>query len=235
MNRFYNHSHFPCALPLPSQGVTGPTGPQGIQGVQGPTGPQGVQGIQGPTGPQGVQGIQGPTGPQGVQGIQGPTGPQGVQGVQGPTGITGPITVANNAFIFRNTGGTLNINDRVSFDQPRVGTGTDILFTPPSSNITLMNGHLYLVNYQVTGNVSQTNSAFDISLLLNNIEIPGSRIGSLAGNTPQTSGIVKGTIIVDTRPFSSVATLQMQILNNSITLPTTTNYANAQITIVELI
>ncbi|MEK4503561.1 hypothetical protein [Bacillus sp. FSL R12-0069] len=89
MNRFYNHSQFPCAFPLPSQGVTGPTGPTGAQGVQGPTGPTGAQGVQGPTGPTGAQGVQGPTGPTGAQGVQGPTGPTGAQGVQGPTGPTG--------------------------------------------------------------------------------------------------------------------------------------------------
>lgn len=56
MNHFYKHSHFPCALPIPSQGPTGSTGQQGVQGIQGPTGPQGVQGIPGPTGPQGATG-----------------------------------------------------------------------------------------------------------------------------------------------------------------------------------
>ena len=80
-------------------GVTGPTGPQGI-GVTGPTGPTGPQGIgvtgpTGPTGPQGI-GVTGPTGPTGSPGISitgptGPIGPTGATGPIGPTGATGTV------------------------------------------------------------------------------------------------------------------------------------------------
>ena len=56
--RFYGISH---AL----QGVTGPSGAQGVPGV---TGASGVQGVPGVTGPSGAQGVQGVTGPSGVQG-----------------------------------------------------------------------------------------------------------------------------------------------------------------------
>ena len=49
------------------------------------------QGITGPTGSQGIQGITGPTGPQGITGPTGPTGPQGIQGNTGAIGATGPV------------------------------------------------------------------------------------------------------------------------------------------------
>ncbi|MED2996219.1 collagen-like protein, partial [Bacillus tropicus] len=68
MNRFYNHSHFPCAFPIPSQGVTGPTGDPGPQGIQGESGVTGPTGDPGPQGIQGEPGVTGPTGDPGPQG-----------------------------------------------------------------------------------------------------------------------------------------------------------------------
>ena len=64
------------------------TGPQGIQGIQG------VRGLQGIAGPTGLQGLIGPQGVAGSVGPAGPTGPQGPIGIQGvpgtPGGPTGP-------------------------------------------------------------------------------------------------------------------------------------------------
>ena len=94
-------------------GVTGPTGPQGI-GVTGPTGPTGPQGIgvtgpTGPTGPQGI-GVTGPTGPTGSPGISitgptGPIGPTGATGPIGPTGATGTVEPnPYNLYVLSNAG-----------------------------------------------------------------------------------------------------------------------------------
>ena len=81
-----------------AQGLTGPTGPQGVKGdtgLKGPIGPQGLKGdtgATGPTGPQGAAGTRGavgPVGPTGATGGIGATGPTGATGPKGPTGATG--------------------------------------------------------------------------------------------------------------------------------------------------
>jgi hypothetical protein len=71
------------------QGVTGPSGIQGIQGITGPSGIQGGQGDTGVTGPSGLQGVTGPSGVQGIQGVTGPSGTIGIDGITGATGLQG--------------------------------------------------------------------------------------------------------------------------------------------------
>ena len=79
-----------------AQGLTGPTGPQGVKGdtgVKGPTGPAGAPGSVGsigPTGPQGAAGARGSVGPVGPTGATGNTGATGPKGPTGPTGSMGP-------------------------------------------------------------------------------------------------------------------------------------------------
>jgi hypothetical protein len=70
-------------------GLTGPSGAQGIQGLPGATGPAGAQGIQGVAGPTGPIGLTGPAGTNGAVGATGPAGPQGIQGLPGPSGASG--------------------------------------------------------------------------------------------------------------------------------------------------
>src|ERR1700674_623719 len=50
----------------------------------------GVEGPSGPQGPKGMQGPQGPTGTAGQMGPQGPVGPGGDIGMPGNVGATGP-------------------------------------------------------------------------------------------------------------------------------------------------
>ncbi|MEK4676378.1 MULTISPECIES: collagen-like repeat preface domain-containing protein [Bacillus] len=232
----------------PSTGVTGPTGPQGIQGPAGPQGPQGLQGVQGPEGPegdqgpQGIQGLQGPQGPQGVQGVEGDngaTGPAGPTGATGSTGATGPTGAQdggtlNNAFITRTSTATLPANTPVVYENLLAISGTDIQFTPPSSDIILASGQLYLVNYQLTGRVSP---GFDIALFLNNAVIDGTRIGTQSSAT--AGNIASGTAIVDTRIFN-VPTILTLKATTTVTLPAAfpagdPSYANTQITILGLL
>jgi hypothetical protein len=70
-------------------GLTGPSGAQGIQGLPGATGPAGAQGIQGVAGPTGPIGLTGPAGTNGAVGATGPAGAQGIQGLPGPSGASG--------------------------------------------------------------------------------------------------------------------------------------------------
>ncbi|KXY84885.1 hypothetical protein AT270_01125 [Bacillus cereus] len=207
MNRFYNHSHFPCALPLPSQGVTGPTGPQGAQGMQGPTGPQGAQGMQGPTGPQGAQGMQGPTGPtgptgpQGTQGIQGdmgpqgPTGPQGIQGIQGPMGPQGPTgsQIVNFANISQTVAITSHpVNTAVPLNTNSTLVGTSISHASGSGNITLQPGN-YWIEY--SGTIDPDTNLYGFLLRFAGNEVAGSRsrlFDIIAGQTTSVDWPISG-------------------------------------------
>src|SRR5215831_14070555 len=67
----------------PTQGPTGPAGPQGSQGPIGATGPAGPPGPMGATGPAGSPGPMGATGPAGSQGPPGPMGATGPAGSPG--------------------------------------------------------------------------------------------------------------------------------------------------------
>jgi uncharacterized protein (TIGR02145 family) len=85
-------------------GLTGPSGAQGIQGLPGATGPAGAQGIQGVAGPTGPIGLTGPAGTNGAVGATGPAGAQGIQGLpgtngtNGAVGATGPAGANGNGF-----------------------------------------------------------------------------------------------------------------------------------------
>ena len=145
------------------QGITGPTGSQGIQGITGPTGPQGITGPTGPTGDIGPQGITGPTGPTGPQGIQGNTGAIGATGPVGDyvisiNGLTGNITnvaflnVANTftspqTFSSGLTGSKLNV-----VDQAIIGNSITIPFQSVGNTAQRMNIGVY-------GTVSETTSS----------------------------------------------------------------------------
>ena len=80
---------------IPSQVLTGATGPQGDTGLTGSTGATGIQGDIGPdgasgaTGPQGDIGLTGSTGATGIQGDTGLTGSTGATGIQGDIGPDG--------------------------------------------------------------------------------------------------------------------------------------------------
>ncbi|MEK4418437.1 hypothetical protein [Bacillus sp. FSL K6-0268] len=152
----------------------------------------------------------------------------------GPTGPAGPQDsgTLNNAFITRASAATLAANTPVVYENLLIISGTDIQFTPPSDNIILDSGQLYLVNYQLTG---IANGFFDIALFLNDAEVSGTRIGTQSTTT--TGNIASGTAIIDTRPFS-VPTILTLKATTAVKLPTATgdpSYANTQITIIGLL
>lgn len=80
-------------IPVPKDGLIGPTGARGVQGLQGLTGLQGPKGTEGKTGLRGLDGLQGLQGERGLQGLTGLTGDAGkagLQGAKGDRGLNGP-------------------------------------------------------------------------------------------------------------------------------------------------
>ncbi|PEQ00284.1 collagen-like protein [Bacillus toyonensis] len=165
MNHFYNNSHFPCAFPIPSQGPTGNTGPQGLQGIQGPTGPQGLQGIQGPTGSQGLQGIQGPTGTQGI-----------IQGA---------------AYFYSFSTERINVNDVIPLTLSGPTNGNNIFL---NNNTVTINPGFYQINYFFSGDAEGGNEIIAIGLSLNNTIIPNSKISFSTHATSGVSTILSPTL-----------------------------------------
>ncbi|MDQ0416192.1 hypothetical protein J2Z48_000350, partial [Croceifilum oryzae] len=163
-------------------GATGPTGPTGADGVTGATGPTGADGVTGATGPTGADGVTGATGPTGADGVTGATGPTGPTGADGVTGATGPTGAVNtsNMLIARSTGitgvtGTSASPVAIPLTTVLVNNGgADITFTPTSTDITLTNGHVYLVSYSVFVRPTTTPGAISVALRLNNIVQSGS-------------------------------------------------------------
>ena len=155
-----------CPPPCPSQGITGPTGPQGPRGATGPTGPQGPAGATGPTGPQGPAGATGPTGLQGPRGAAGPTGPAG-------EALSSEVMDAYSTPPQPGSSGAPLI-----FDRNAVTYGTAIVHTPGSAVFSIRDTGLYYTAFH--GVVSPVSGAvFPLSLLLY-LQVQGSE-------TPGTS------------------------------------------------
>ena len=139
-----------CPPPCPSQGITGPTGPQGPQGATGPQGPRGPQGITGPQGPQGPQGI---TGPQGPRGATGPMGPAGTGG------LSAEVMDAYSTPPQPGSSGTPLI-----FDRNAVTYGTAITHTPGSATFTIQGAGLYYAAFHGAA-APASGSVFPLSVL----------------------------------------------------------------------
>lgn len=157
-----------CKRKLISQGIVGPTGPQGpatiaIGNVT--TGDAGTEASvtnsgtlenvildftipRGNTGEQGEQGEQGPTGPIGPQGLQGPAG------IQGPTGPTGPA-FSTYGRKYNTTTTTLSLEANISQNIPLGSTGpTNNITTNTQNALTITETGVYQVDYYFSGSSS---------------------------------------------------------------------------------
>jgi len=140
---------------LPSQGITGTQGFQGITGEKGETGAQGFQGVTGEKGETGAQGFQGVTGEKGLDGL---TGPQGLQGITGEKGVTGPQGLPGQMTnLTVGYGPNKNLNDAIAL-YPNINniifdSGADFSVTNDSSTafISLNSTFKY---WEVNGNTA---------------------------------------------------------------------------------
>jgi BclA C-terminal domain/Collagen triple helix repeat (20 copies) len=167
-------------------GTTGPQGAVGTLGAAGPQGPQGVLGSQGVAGPQGAVGSQGATGPQGSQGVAGPQGAVGSQGVvgsqgtAGSQGATGAAGQPNYCYVYNVIPQTVPIGSPVVFDSN--GPLAGFVHSPFASAITVLNSGTYLIDFSVSGTVTNQFALFD-----NGSPVAASIYGSGAG-TQQNNG-----------------------------------------------
>ncbi|WP_309137873.1 collagen-like protein [Paenibacillus sp. SC116] len=240
-----------CPRPKIKVNVVAPAvpGPPGATGPQGPAGPQGVQGVQGPPGATGAQGIQGPSGATGAQGVQGPPGATGAQGIQGPPGATGvpgpPGGIATFAFLCSSLEQTIAAapapgaqGGAVQFELANAIT-TGVTFTPPS-DITIVQGGIYLITWEVFPNPG--NSAFALFADPDGggpapaVRVGCSNYGSSAGNQPYTGQVVTplsaGTVLTLNRiDTTGTVTLLNNIGGGAVATPVT----SASITILKLV
>ncbi len=185
--------------PTGPQGEIGPQGPIGIQGPVGPTGPQGEIGPQGNIGPQGSIGIQGPVGPTGPQGeigpqgpigIQGPIGPTGPQGEIGPTGATGPTASLSNsyAYFYDPFRTRLIANTGV----PLVYSNGNLLSITLFSEDTLLflESGVYVVDcYFIFYNIS-SNQSLSLALFVDGVQSPGTTLYISPSNISSSASVI---------------------------------------------
>lgn len=151
-----------------------------------------------------------------------PAGATGATGATGSTGTTPTLNYlqANTATAFGVPVGGVN----ATFTTTTAISGTDITFTPPSSNITLAAGHTYQVCTSA-GATIPANSGLSSSLKLNGVIVPGSFISTTNSGTLATGGNLASCTIV-TGPGT------LNVLFNSQGNASTIN--NANINVVEV-
>lgn len=178
-------------------GATGPiglTGPTGLTGAAGADGQQGPAGAPGAAGAAGAAGEQGPQGPEGPAGPDGPAGPQGVAGPQGSTGPAGPAGPTGAA-------GPAGADGVDGTGPAWLDTGDATVFTASDTHtlagVTLPAG-TYVLNASVFVNDA----------------IPFETVATI-----QCSLIVAGDDQVLTPSFPTVASPQVQLIQDMVTLP----------------
>lgn len=154
-----------------SPGAPGPEGPLGIAGPLGEQGVQGPPGLPGEEGPIGIQGIQGIQGAIGTVGAPGPDGPPGPPGPPGEQGFT-DLLVAEYNLVTSFAGGGAGGNSGFVVEDPPAPLGF-----PPTLRLTYPQPCYSCLT--LTGR--NTGGAGSVSILINGVEVPGSRSPIQAG------------------------------------------------------
>ena len=168
-------------------GPTGEMGPTGYTGDTGPTGemgPTGYTGDMGPTGYTGEIGHTGDTGPTGEMGPTGPTGEVGYTGEVGPTGATGPVFSQTFLHLDRQSDQTLLAEDNVIFDTVALKYGDCDTFINSSDLLFWTSGY-----YHVYFNIYHQEPC-QFTIFLNNLEYPGTIVGSPTGSSQNSSSAI---------------------------------------------
>lgn len=148
---------------IPTPGMLGPIGPQGLAGQMGPAG---------------KQGSLGPAGAIGIPGIQGPAGPQG--------GCCSPSSIFANVFTL--TDQVILPNEPILFENVSAQTSFfDLSLTSINGKIIALKSGIYLVSWNFNG---QLNNAFTSPVpawslgIAQNGNILPSSVSAAFSNTP---------------------------------------------------
>ncbi|PFK64537.1 collagen-like protein, partial [Priestia megaterium] len=126
----------------------------------------------------------------------------GVTGVTGTTGATGTVTTAYG-YVFNTGTQTVNANADVVFNTTGPLAG-GVSFTAPST-ITVTNGGVYQVMYEIVLLISGGNTAAAYALRLNNVNQTSTTYGLISANA--LSPILVGTAIL-TIPSGATLTIR---------------------------
>lgn len=189
-------------------GATGPTGATGVTGVTGATGPTGATGVTGATGPTGgtgstgATGAIGPTGPTGATGATGAPGQTGATGARGPTGATGTLASAYG-YVYNTGAQTVAANGNVTFNAngPLFG---GVTHTPGSATVTVANGGVYWVSFEVNVLIAGGNTSLAYAIALNGTPQPSTVHGQVGGTT-NTTRIAPGSVLLTIPNGSTIA------------------------------
>ncbi len=175
-----------------------------VTGARGPAGAVGAAGRDGATGATGAAGPAGPAGPTGAAGAAGATGPAGTAGIPGATGPTGPTGPAGEPGQ-QGSAGPTGATGPAGAD----GTGPAWLDTGDATVYTASDSHTLAGVTLPAGTYVLSASVFV------NEAVPFETVATI-----QCSVVVAGDDQVLTPPFPTVASPQVHLIQDMITLPT---------------
>ncbi len=181
-------------------GAAGVSGAAGSPGSPGSPGATGATGLQGPTGPAGAPGSAGTAGDAGDRGAAGATGPEGApgpQGVPGPQGSTGPTGAPGSD----GTNGADGADGADGTGPAWLDTGDPTVYTATDTH-TLAGVTLPAGTYVLSASV-YVNDA-----------VPFETVATI-----QCSVIVGGDDLLITPQFPTVASPQVQLIQDVVSFP----------------